>query len=220
MGGDESVVAAARVSNDIDYEAASKGEEKDAKLIQYLVKHRHGTPFEHATFQFYIQAPMFVRSEWHRHRMASYNEVSGRYVKFEPVFYIPDKFRVQAKTNKQGSAFPTEDDIDASWLDVESWNDEARWYVEDAVEYAFQTYEQLLDMGVAKEQARMVLPLNLYTKFYMTCNARGLMNFLSLRAAEDAQWEIRQYANAVVDIFEQRMPITAKAWRLNNFIVP
>ena len=220
MGGDESVVAAARVSNDVDYTEASKGEEADQKLINYLIKHRHGSPFEHATFQFCVQAPLFVRSEWHRHRMASYNEVSGRYVKYEPEFYIPDQFRVQAESNKQGSIIPTEDDIDPTWSDLVAWQDEAQSLVEDAVEYAYDQYEQLLDMNVAKEMARMVLPANLFTKFYVTVNARSLMNFLSLRSAEDAQWEIRQYANAMVDIFEEKMPMTAKAWRLNNFIAP
>ncbi len=212
MGGDESVVAAARVSNDVDYTVASKGEEADFKLIQYLIKHRHGTPFEHATFQFSVQAPLFVRSEWHRHRMASYNEVSGRYVKYEPEFYIPNKFRIQSKNNKQGSEFPSEPLLD--------WNKFASNEVANAVSVAYEFYESLLERGVAKEMARMVLPSNLYTRFYVTINARSLMNFLSLRAAEDAQWEIRQYANAMVDMFEEKMPLTAKAWRLNNFIAP
>lgn len=218
MGGDESVVAAARVSNDVDYASASKGEEADQKLINYLIKHRHGTPFEHATFQFYIQAPLFVRSEWHRHRMASYNEVSGRYVKYEPEFYIPSEFRIQAVSNKQGSISPEEPP--GTYLDIAGWNFDASLEVQNAVRIAYNIYENLLELGVAKEQARMILPSNLYTKFYMTCNARGLMNFLSLRAAEDAQWEIRQYANAMVDIFEEKMPMTARAWRQNNFIAP
>lgn len=219
MGGDESVVAAARVSNDVDYKTASKGQEADQKLINYLIKHRHGSPFEHATFQFYVQAPLFVRSEWHRHRMASYNEVSGRYVIYEPEFYIPNKYRVQSDNNKQGSFIPTENP-DEAYLDLESWHYSAKAEVERAVEFAFGSYERLLEMGVAKEMARMVLPANLYTKFLVTMNARSLMNFLSLRAAEDAQWEIRQYANVLVDLFEARMPMTARAWRQNNFIAP
>lgn len=220
MGGDESVVAAARVSNDVDYSVASKGPDADFKLIQYLIKHRHGSPFEHATFQFSVQAPLFVRSEWHRHRMASYNEVSGRYVIYDPEFYIPELYRTQSANNKQGSFFPTSEDIPEEFTTVAEWNIAAELILEDAVDFAFLAYEKLLEMGVAREMARMVLPVNLYTKFYVTLNARSLMNFLSLRAAEDAQWEIRQYANAMVDIFEEKMPMTAKAWRLNNFIAP
>lgn len=218
MGGDESVIAAARVSNDIDYSSASKGEEADFKLIRYLIKHRHGTPFEHATFQFYIQAPLFVRSEWHRHRMASYNEVSGRYVTYDKEFYIPHSYRIRAETNKQGSVFPTTTPI--GYLDIESWNVDMEHVVMDAVDDAFAAYERLLDHGVANEMARMILPLNLYTKFYVTLNARSLMNFLSLRTAEDAQWEIRQYAEAMMDMFEEKMPMTAKAWRLNGYVAP
>lgn len=218
MGGDESVIAAARVSNDVDYASASKGEEADQKLINYLIKHRHGTPFEHAAFQFYVQAPLFVRSEWHRHRMASYNEVSGRYVKYEPEFYIPHEFRIQAKNNKQGSVSP--DEPPDNYFDIAGWNYDARLEVENAVSIAYEFYESLLERGVAKEMARMVLPSNLYTKFMVTVNARGLMNFLSLRVAEDAQWEIRQYANAMVDMFEEKMPMTARAWRQNNFVAP
>lgn len=220
MGGDESVVAAARVSNDVDYASASKGAEADQKLINYLVKHRHGTPFEHATFQFYIQAPLFVRSEWHRHRMASYNEVSGRYVKYESVFYVPTEYRLQSKSNKQGSVLATDENVDPSYLDATAWNDTALSLVEDAVSYAFEQYERLIDMGVAKEMARMILPLNLYTKFYMTVNARALMNFLSLRAAEDAQWEIRQYALAMKGMFAEAMPLTFNAWQANEYIAP
>lgn len=218
MGGDESVVAAARVSNDVDYASASKGEEADFKLIQYLVKHRHGTPFEHATFQFYIQAPLFVRSEWHRHRMASYNEVSGRYVEYQPEFYIPESFRVAGKTSKQGSVYP--EIAPDGYPSIEYWDKLALAWVEDVSRHAYGKYKDLLYMGVAKEMARMVLPANLYTRFYMTVNARSLMNFLGLRAAEDAQWEIRQYAIAMKEMFKEKMPLTYNAWEANQFIAP
>jgi thymidylate synthase (FAD) len=152
--------------------------------------------------------------------MASYNEVSGRYITYEPEFYIPDRFRVQSKNNKQGSVFATDDNIDPSFLGAAEWDDSARLYVHEAIAYAFEMYVQLLDMGVAKEMARMILPLNLYTKFYMTVNARSLMNFLGLRAAEDAQWEIRQYAIAMKEMFKDTMPLTYKAWEENGYVAP
>jgi thymidylate synthase (FAD) len=204
MGGDMSVIRAARVSNDENPEDASKGREKDKKLINYLMKHQHHTPFEHTVFQFYIQAPLFVVREWHRHRMASYNEVSGRYVNLAPIFYFPDRIRVPADTNKQGSVFrpgnPNVDDQHFSGL------------VQEASADAFRRYEELISIGAAKELARIVLPLNLYTRFYMTVNARALMNFLSLRSADDAQWEIRQYSLAMQGIFAEKMPMTYEAY--------
>lgn len=209
VGGDLAVVAAARVSNGVSYAEASKGRDKDKKLINYLMKHRHHTPFEHSVFQFYIKAPLFVVREWHRHRMASYNEISGRYVDLTPTFYIPDRIRVPADTNKQGSVFrpgnPNVDDQHFSGL------------VREASAEAFRRYEELKSIGVAKELARIVLPLNLYTEFYMTVNARSLMNFLSLRAADDAQWEIRQYAIAMKGMFYKEMPMTYEAFETHGY---
>ena len=214
MGGDLSVVAAARVSNGLTYEEASKGEEKDQKLINYLVKNRHGTPFEHSTFQFFIKAPLFVVREWQRHRMASYNEVSGRYVEFEPEFYIPTKWRIPGDTNKQGSKVPTLDEQPQQWH-VNRYQDTLRLFNE-----AYVTYTSMLKMGVAKEMARMVLPLGTYTQFYWTVNARSLMNFLSLRAAPDAQWEIQQYAYSIERMFCTSMPLTYRAWKDNGRVAP
>jgi thymidylate synthase (FAD) len=217
MGGDGSVIAAARVSNGVDYESASKGTAKDQGLINFLIKNRHGSPFEHAAFQFYIKTPMFVRSQWHRHRMASYNEISGRYVEWggtdAPLeFYIPEQWRVPAATNKQGSVNPSEDNP--------AWNPMLNMMLELWSKTAGETYADLIELGVAKEMARMVLPVNLYTQFYMTVNARALMNFLNLRAAEDAQWEIRQFALTMRDMLKDAMPMTYSAWERNDFIVP
>lgn len=211
MGGDLAVVASARVSNGISYEESSKGAEKDAKLINYLVKHRHGTPFEHSVFQFYIKAPIFVIREWQRHRIASYNEISGRYVEFNPEFYFPDRIRVSAEINKQGSVFPK---IQTAKHDM------ALKTIEDASNFSYRTYLDLLHNGIAKEMARMVLPLNLYSEFYFTVNARSLMNFLSLRTAQDAQYEIREYAYVLEDIFKEKMLLTWNAWNSNERIAP
>lgn len=223
MGGDLAVVAAARVSNGATFEEASKGIDSDGKLIKYLMKHRHGSPFEHAVFTFYIKCPLFVRSEWHRHRMASYNEISGRYTQYEPDFYIPQEYRIPGKTNKQGSEFPDENFIfktDAITYHREDWNEQIENWMEEIVNDAYAKYQGLLAFGVSKEMARMVLPANLYTQFYVTENARALMNFLSLRTGEDAQWEIRQYANAMEMMFAGLMPLTHRAWVENGRIAP
>ena len=209
-GGDLSVVASARVSNGSGPEEASKGADKDQKLINYLMKHKHGTPFEHNMFTFYAKVPIFVAREWQRHRIGSYNELSGRYTEFKPEFYIPDKARGPAETNKQGSVY-LDNTIADEWLNTAVWHSSIR---------AYEEYERLLRYGIAKEMARMVLPLNTYTEYYWTVNARSLMNFLSLRCGEDAQWEIRQYANAIRDIFKDIMPWTFQAWIENGSIAP
>lgn len=230
MGGDESVIAAARVSNGVDYSQASKGSEQDQKLINYLTKHKHGTPFEHTTFQFYVKVPLFVRSEWHRHRIGwSYNEISGRYVVYEPEFYIPEEYRIPGLTNKQGSMYPDEEQIHhvkqpiiaVKGALLHSWNRQVKELIEQHTKDSFKLYLELInDYSVAKEMARMVLPPNLYTQFYATCNARSLMHFLNLRCAENAQWEIRQFALAMRDMFKEAMPMTYQAWQDNNFIAP
>jgi thymidylate synthase (FAD) len=203
MGNDLSVVRAARVSTGSRPEDASKGEERDAKLIRYLLKHDHGTPFEHNAFTFYVKAPVFVERQWLRHRIGSFNEISGRYTEYEPEFYVPDRARAQAKRNKQGSVPAEDGELDAAL-------DEA---VRSTVDHAFGRYQALLERGVARELARIVLPMNLYTEWYWTVNARSLMNFLALRTQEDAQLEIREYARAVETIWSERMPVTHAAWR-------
>jgi thymidylate synthase (FAD) len=210
MGGDIAVVASARVSNGITPEDASKGEDADEKLINYLMHHRHGTPFEHSVFTFYVKCPLFVAREWQRHRIGSYNEISGRYTEFQPEFYIPSRFRQPAKNNKQGSEFLDDPQAD-EWLE-DRFRDWSR--------LAYEQYQFLLSRGLAKEMARMVLPLNLYTQFYWTINARSLMNFLNLRSAPNAQYEIRKYAEAIKVLFNEKMPQTYRAWEQNNYLAP
>lgn len=202
MGGDTAVVAAARVSNGKLYEEASRGEDSDSKLINFLMKNGHTSPFEHSIFTFYIKTPIFVRSEWHRHRTWSYNEISGRYTEFTDEFYTPRKARVQHPTNKQASVEANDENLDY-----------ALWYaIEKNSTAAFELYRRLLDRGVAREMARMVLPVNIYTQFYGTVDSHNLMHFLRLRNSQDAQWEIRQYAIAIESIFSEQMPITYKAY--------
>lgn len=203
---DLSVVAAARVSHGVEYANASKGPQSDERLIRYLMEHDHGTPFEHNLFTFYVKAPIFVVREWHRHRVGwSYNEVSGRYTELPEEYYVPVRIRVAAPKNRQGSVPLPE----ADWL-LEGL---ASYEITSQSMAAHATYRRLLEAGVARELARLVLPLNTYTAFYATCNARSLMHFLRLRQAEDAQWEIRQYADAMAAIFAETMPITARAFR-------
>jgi thymidylate synthase (FAD) len=203
MGNDLSVVRAARVSTGSRPEDASKGEERDAKLIRYLLKHDHGTPFEHNAFTFYVKAPVFVERQWLRHRIGSFNEISGRYTEYEPEFYVPAQARAQARRNKQGSVPAADGQLDGV-LDAA---------VRSTIDHAFGRYQELLEQGVARELARIVLPMNLYTEWYWTVNARSLMNFLALRTQEDAQLEIREYARAVETIWSERMPVTHAAWR-------
>ncbi len=206
MGGDQGVVDAARVS----YGGVSKGTEADKKLIAYLLKHSHLTPFEHAVFKFHVSAPIFVARQWFRHRFAAYNEISFRYTEVKDYFYLPAAWRAQDKKNKQGST--TDAALDQSALHA---------MFAAQVDAALKTYKTMIDMGVAREMARMVLPVNLYTEFYWTVNARSLMNFVSLRADGHAQWEIQRYGEALARTLRETMPWTYEAflrhgWRGEN----
>jgi len=197
MGGDNAVVRAARVS----FGEGSKGEEKDRKLIHYLMKHKHGTPFEHSVFTFHVKAPIFVARQWFRHRIGSFNEISARYTKVEDEFYIPPYFRKQHEKNKQASKdIPVEN------------SEQLILNYEHLIENIFDFYNTLLDKGVAREQARLILPMATYTQFYWTVNARSLMNFISLRLDSHAQKEIQEYAYAVAFFFAMKMPITFEAF--------
>ena len=197
MGGDGAVVQAARVS----LGQGLKTPERDKRLIEYLMEHEHGTPFEHSVFKFHVKCPIFVAREWFRHRMASYNEISQRYVEVQDEFYLPDRLRKQSSKNKQASEF----------ADFENER-EILNMIRKAYRETYSVYRELLSYGVARELARIILPLGTYTQFYWTVNSRSLMNFLRLRMAEDAQHEIREYAKVIYLIFKERMPWTAEAW--------
>jgi len=197
MGGDNAVVQAARVS----FGQGTKGEEKDRKLIHYLIRNAHETPFEQAVFKFHVKCPIFVARQWFRHRWASYNEISGRYTEMTHEFYLPQKFRTQEKKNYQYA------DLDEKVS--QKWNQRLQEFYENT----YQLYEDMLSDGVAKEQARIVLPLALYTQFYWAVNARSLMNFLKLRTDVHAQYEIRAYAYIIEEIFKEKMPWTYEAFR-------
>lgn len=212
VGGDASVVSSARASYNKEW--SEEVNAKDEKLIGYLMKHKHGTPFEHNMFTFQIHAPIFVAREWFRHRIGSFNEVSGRYAELKPDFFYPEHWRVPNPENKQ-SSIPHEDGYQgAEWCFVQG-DRLAKHY-----RACYNLYQEMLADGVAREQARMVLPLGIYTDFVWSVNARSLMNFLSLRRAENAQEEIRDYTPEIEKFFEQEMPVTYRAWRDNGFVAP
>ncbi|OGR76163.1 MAG: FAD-dependent thymidylate synthase [Elusimicrobia bacterium GWC2_64_44] len=201
MGGDQRAVDSARVS----FGSVSKGEAADRKLLEYLLEHGHFSPFEHSVFQFHIKCPIFVARQWMRHRIASYNEISARYTEVHDEFYFPEVFRAQDRSNRQGS-------LPSSNLDQKKMLE----LYDKAVKASYAAYQELLDAGAAREMARMVLPVAQYTQFHWTINARSLLNFISLRADDHAQWEIRRYAEAIQEMFRARMPWTWEAWSKLN----
>lgn len=209
MADDLSVVNAARVSFARE---STELEEADKGLINFLMRERHGTPFEHNAFRFHIICPLFVAREWFRHRIGSFNEFSARYSEVPSAFFVPQKEDVRAQVGKPGSY-----SFDALPEEVAT---RARNAIQASNAATFVVYQELLDMGVAKELARSVLPVSMLTQFYWTVNARSLMNFLSLRTAETAQLDIRRYADAVSILFQQEMPETFAAWVKNDRVAP
>jgi len=209
MASDLSVVNAARVSFNNHH---LKMEEGDDKLIRFLMKNKHGTPFEHNAFRFRIKAPLFVFREWQRHRWSSFNEWSGRYSELKPEFYIPVPKNVRTQTGKPGAYTfePTRADVAEAFI----------WRLEKQSNLAFGEYEDAINGGIAKELARLFLPLNIYSEMFWTVNARALMNFLSLRNADTAMFEIREYAEAIEEYFDNEMPVTAQAFVANGRIAP
>jgi thymidylate synthase (FAD) len=209
MADDLSVVNGARVSF-----ARHKAEmdDSDAGLIRFLMRERHGTPFEHNSFRFHIRAPIFVAREWFRHRVGSFNEFSMRYAQATEDFYVPEPDDVRSQVGKPGaySFEPVEPGV------AETTREEMR----AVYEAAFSAYERLVELGVARELARSVLPVGAYTEFYWTVNARALMNFLSLRNSETAQREIRRYAEACETFLAEKMPVTYAAFVANERTAP
>jgi len=199
MGDDYAAVKAARVS----YGQGLKTPERDKALIMYLMEHGHETPFEHIVFTFHVKAPLFVARQWFRHRIGSFNEISQRYTEIkEEEFYIPENIRINVPEDRQKAIV----------VDDTELLEKVKEAMVKTFEEAYHTYKELLNMGVARELARIVLPLSTYTQFYWTVNARSLMNFLSLRADSHAQWEIEQYAIAIAKMFKATCPWTYEAF--------
>ncbi|MCY7289617.1 MAG: FAD-dependent thymidylate synthase [Cryobacterium sp.] len=225
---DSDVLFAARVSTQgeqtlakallekADADAATKG---DAGLINYLMRDRHGSPFEHNSMTFYVQAPIFVFREFMRHRIASYNEESGRYRELNPVFYVPAATRNLVQVGKPGAYdFLPGTAEQAALVDQETRSASAR---------AYAAYQRMLEAGVAREVARIVLPLNIFSSMYVTMNARSLMNFLSLRTKREGthfpsfpQREIEMCAEKMEDQFAALMLLTYAAFNKNGRVAP
>lgn len=217
---DVDVVWAARVSTKGDKSYGSTPPESEMRgLIDFLMRERHGTPFEHSYFTFYVEAPIFVWREHMRHRIASYNEESGRYRELEPVFYIPDDDRNLQQTGKTGA------------YNFHPGTYEQKMHVQirtkEISRHTYSEYISMLRAGIAKEVARMVLPVNIYSRAYVSMNARALMNFLSLRkSAIDStfpsypQREIELVAEKYEEAFAELMPITYESFVKNGRVSP
>ena len=218
---DADVIWAARVSTAGDKSLEDVGADaaKSEGLINYLARERHGSPFEHTSMTFFISAPIFVFREFMRHRIASYNEESGRYRELKPVFYIPSKERKLVQIGKAGAYTFVDGTLEQFEITVAA--------IKETCNLAYANYQKMLDAGVAREVARAVLPVTLYSSMYVTMNARALMNFLSLRTAREGshfpsypQREIEMVAEKMEAHFAKLMPITYGAFQKSGRIAP
>lgn len=218
---DADVLWAARVSTKGESSLAEieADPERSKGLINFLMRDRHGTPFEHSSMTFYVKAPIFVFREFMRHRTFSYNEESGRYRRLEPVFYVPGPDRKLVQEGRPGKYVFVDGTPGQHKLVGEATRDSYR--------QAYRAYLEMLDAGVAREVARSVLPVGLYSSMYATCNARALMNFLSLRTKrEDAafpsfpQREIEMVAEQMEEQWRELMPLTHAAFEANGRVCP
>ena len=200
MGDDETVERAARVS----YQKGTRTKRDTEQLIRYLMKHRHTTPFEQCVITLDMKMPIFVARQFVRHRTQSINEISGRYSELPEEFYVPETRNIcyQSKKNKQGraEAFPPEE------------GDALQLQMVDESQESFRTYKQFLDADMARETARIQLPLSTYTQWQTTMNLHNLLHFLKLRMDPHAQWEARQYATAIFKIVSRWVPLSVQAW--------
>ena len=212
MGSDLTIVNSARVSFGVTKDELDN---RDKKLIKYLVKHRHTSTFEHNVVTFRFIVPMFIRSQHMRHRTWSYNEISRRYTDKDLQFYSPKTFRTQHKTNRQASNI---DEINpVIWPDLADYGHgtHADQAINSHVEQSLNLFNKLMLEGVCREQARMVLPQNLYTEYYGTTNLNNLIKFISLRMHDGAQWEIQRVAEACLEIAQSLWPEAVGAYREN-----
>lgn len=222
MGGDQSVVAAARVSTagEDSQKYLTADPKEQAGLINFLMKNRHGTPFEHNSLKFYVEAPIFVFREWHRHRIGfSYNEMSGRYKELAPTFWLPSEERPLSQQGKPGH-----------YTFVKGTPEQYKILKSDFEETyrnAYHNYEEMLSHGIAKEVARSILPVGLYSAMYCTTNARSLMHFLSLRTKDEKskfpsypQAEIEDCARLMEEQFAKLFPITYRCFVENGRVAP
>ena len=205
VGSDLSVVNSARVSFG---KHKAELDDKDKKLIKYLIKHKHTSTLEHCFVTFRIKVPLFVRSQHHRHRTWSYNEISRRYTDFDIQFYEPLTFRTQHKSNRQASN--ASDLIDPV---LPQWETTAAVAMRHHHKASLQLFEELIESGVCREQARGVLPQNMYTEYYASANLNNILKFIDLRIHEGAQWEIQEMAKGMLEIITKLYPETVGAYR-------
>ena len=218
---DSDVIWAARVSTagEQSLDAVGADATRAEGLINYLARERHGSPFEHTSMTFFVSAPIFVFREFMRHRIASYNEESGRYRELNPVFYIPSKERRLVQIGKPGAYEFVEGTPEQYQLTVDA--------IKESCTLAYANYQKMLEAGVAREVARAVLPVTLYSSMYVTMNARALMNFLSLRTSREGshfpsypQREIEMVAEKMEAEFAKLMPITYGAFQKSGRVAP
>lgn len=200
MGDDLSIVRAARVSYDADWRTG-EDEGKDAKLIWYLMRNHHTSPFESVTFTFDVKAPIFVFRQWHRHRTWSFNKVSARYLELPEEFYVPGLVGIQSSYNKQ-----------MRLLEENPHEEAIRQVIGIQCQEAFNTYRQLLSLGAPRELARGVLPLNTYSHMFATVNLHNLFHFIRLRLHEHAQYEIQLYAQSMLNQIRAIVPVSVAAF--------
>ena len=210
LGSDLSVVNSARVSFGKHKEEI---DEQDQRLIKYLIKHKHTSTLEHNVVTFRFKVPLFIRSQHHRHRTWSYNEISRRYTDFNIEFYEPEAFRTQHKSNRQAS----NDELVNPKVIYNQIPDGASSVASQLVKNhnraSLRLFSALLDAGVCREQARGVLPQNMYTEYYGTANLSNIFKFIALRTHDGAQWEIQQVARAVLEIISELYPETVRAYK-------
>ncbi|RBQ19331.1 FAD-dependent thymidylate synthase [Spongiactinospora rosea] len=218
---DTDVLFAARVSTrgEQSLDEVRKDPERSKGLLNYLMRDRHGSPFEHNSMTFFISAPIFVFREFHRHRVWSYNEESGRYRELQPVFYVPGRSRKLVQEGKPGRYVFLDGTDEQHKLVTE--------VMESSYRQSYAAYQEMLEAGIAREVARSVLPVGLFSTMYATCNARALMHFLSLRTkSEDAtvpsfpQREIEMVAEKMEAIWAELMPLTHAAFVANGRVAP
>lgn len=219
MGSDERIVEAARIS----YKSPSKGADQDKKLLRYLYKNKHTSPFEMAKVTLNIKMPIFIMRQYVRHRMQNLNEVSARYTELPNEFYIPESWRSQDDKNKQGSVSegdwnPTLPDkvvrlsvLDGTVTMTEPGND-ATNELKLHCERSYEIYQDMIKAGIAREMARMALPTNIYTEIYTTWDLKNLLHFIALRDDSHAQWEIQQYGKAIKEICRELFPWTIEIY--------
>lgn len=208
FGDETTVVNSARVSFG---KQKTEIDQDDIRLMRYLLKHKHMSPFRHLMFRFHIKAPECVMRQWYKHVIGAewtsnsvanfhaWNEISGRYVIMDDV-HVPTNWRKQSASSKQGSDGSIEN------------QEEIITIYENTVQQILEAYQTLIQKGVAKEQARLLLPFSLYTEVIWTCSFQAVMNFLELRLDEHAQWEIQEYARAVQDLLKQKLPVLTRCW--------